>query len=188
VRLAYVLRLSVLALAVATRLGAQRLAGVVPGRQVRLVTVDGTVVTGEFAGVRSDTALIAMAHVVRASREHGPDLECVAQAIAISEIGSYAIQAREKTWAIYGTLVGGGLGLTLLSVARANDRRWDREGIGGPAPSLRKLAGPAALALTGAGALVGAFIGPKTWVAPSGARATVLAQPRSVGMAVSVPF
>jgi hypothetical protein len=180
--------LSVLAAALALRASAQRPVAVEPGRMVRIVTTDGSIVTGEFVGLRRDTALIAMAHVVPARGSVFTDQERAARIISLRDIQSYEVQTRTKGWAIYGALAGGGLGLAILSVARANDRHWEVPGLEGSDPNTRKLARPVALALTAAGAMVGALIGPKKWVVPNDVRATLDAAPTGMGMAVSVRF
>ena len=179
---------TVLSVALATSVSAQRFVGVATGRQVRIVSVDGTIVTGEFVGLRSDTALIAMATVVPSTVPPSVHGTRVGRMIALDDIQSYAIRVRSKHRAVYGALVGGGLGLALLGVARKSDRSTEGKGVGKLPVEAQALARPAAVALTVAGALVGAAVGREHWGASKSIQAALGPSQARLGIALSVRF
>jgi hypothetical protein len=171
---------------------AQRLAEVALGKHVRIVSADGTVVSGEFSGIRGDTVLVSMARVERPALETSRSREPVASRIALADVQSYALRVRTRRGvgfgAASGALVGGGLGAAIFAVARASDRHWGNPAVDESDLESRALARHVAIVLTVAGSMVGALVGPKTWVVPHGVHAMLRAPEAGVGMALSVRF
>ena len=186
-RRAFVLIALLAGIPVASR--AQGLGSAAIGRQVRIVTVDGTVVTGELVGLRSDTALIAMATVVPLGAAPSSRQERVGQRIALTAIQSHAISVRYQKRTTYGALVGGGLGLVLVNAGRVADGRAPGRSLGPSSVELRSLAWPAALVLTATGALVGSRMGPKRWVGSTTEGHVQMSLPSTgVGFAIALRF
>jgi hypothetical protein len=167
---------------------AQGLGPATIGRQVRIVTIDGNVVTGELVGLRTDTALIAMATVVPLGAVASSSTERVGLRIALASIQSHAVFIRYKRRTTYGALVGGGLGLVLVNAARVADDRAPGRSVGRLPVELRSLAWPAAVVLTGTGALIGSAIGPKRWVGPNGAHVTASPLPSGARVGIALSF
>ena len=180
---------TVLTLAAVASASAQRFASVVVGTQVRIVTADGTVTTGEFVGLRGDTALIARATVVPSTGPALGDQARVGRAIAVTDIRTYAIRVRSKSLAVYGALAGGGLALALIHATRSPDVGCDRDHPCGELPlTSRGLAVRAALVLVAAGTAIGAAVGPARWRVAQGAYASIVPVQSGVGVVCSVRF
>ena len=166
---------------------AQRLAAVTTGTRLRVVTCDGEIVTGEFGGLRGDTVDMAIERRVTSTTDFPPEKVRVARAIAIDRIRTYAVFERYESRAGRGALVGSGLGLALIGVARATDLAYERKGGAATIP-LIALAVPAALVLVVVGAALGSASGPEHWSMPQIVRASIDPVPTGIHAVFLVRF
>ena len=166
---------------------AQRLAAVTTGTRLRVVTCDGEVVTGEFGGLRGDTLDMAINRRLTSTEDFAPEKVRVARAIALDQIRTYAVFERYESRAGRGALVGSGLGLALIGVARATDLSYERKGGAATIPTIA-LAVPAALVLVVVGAALGSASGPEQWSMPQIVRASIIPAPTGMHAVLSVRF
>ena len=142
----------------AAPLGAQPVQGALPplGARIRVETRGGSRVVGTVQSIEADTMRIY------GGRRYSPALPI--HVLPLADIRGYAVSLGRDRWrgARNGAFVGGGLGLVLVAFAAHTDATSHSDTM---IPGTF-FAVPAAVVLTGIGALIGAAAAPDRWSAP----------------------
>lgn len=171
----------------ATTAGAQRIAAVPLGARMRIVTCTGTTITGKYGGISGDSIALAVDSMEAAPVGYAPERVTVARSVATSCVQTWSVFEKYGSAAGRGALVGGGLGLALISLAYAGDLANERRG-GDTIIPATAFAVPVALVLTGIGAWLGAISGPEQWSVPTGMSASMRVVPGGGVTGLSVRF